>query len=42
MDRLQAKIPILKYPELQLNFSVKRMFELLAYNGFFGIPSYTE
>ncbi|MGI8832744.1 MAG: hypothetical protein ACR2IS_08930, partial [Nitrososphaeraceae archaeon] len=36
-----AKKLILRCPRVRLNFSVKRMFELLAYNGAFGIPPYT-
>jgi hypothetical protein len=36
-----AKKLILRCPKLRLNFSMKRMFELLAYNGSFGIPPYT-
>jgi hypothetical protein len=41
-SHIAAKILILRCPKLRLNFSMKRMFELLAYNGSFGIPSYTE
>ena len=32
---------ILRCPRVRLNFSVKRMFEFLAYNGAFGTPPYT-
>ena len=40
-SHLTAKKQILRYPRVRLNFSIKRMFELLAYNGTFGIPPYT-
>jgi hypothetical protein len=36
-----AKKLILRCPKLRLNFSIKRMFELLAYNGAFGTAPYT-
>ena len=40
-SHLTARKLILSYPRVRLNFSNKRMFELLAYNGTFGIPPYT-
>jgi hypothetical protein len=36
-----AKKLTLRCPKLRLNFSIKRMFELLAYNGAFGTAPYT-
>lgn len=35
-----AKKLILRYPRVRLNFSIKRMFEFLAYNGAFGTTPY--
>jgi hypothetical protein len=40
-SHIAAKILILRWSKLRLNFRMKRMFELLAYNGSFGIPPYT-
>jgi hypothetical protein len=40
-SHLTARKLILRYPRVRLNFSIKRMFEFLAYNGSFGIPTYT-
>lgn len=40
-SHIAAKKQILRCPRVRLNFSVKRMFEFLAYNGAFGIPPYT-
>ena len=37
-SNIAAKKLILRYPKLRLNFSFKMNFELLAYNGVFGIP----
>jgi hypothetical protein len=40
-SHLTAKKQILRYPRVRLNFSIKRMFELLAYDGAFGTTPYT-
>ena len=40
-SHIAAEILIIRCPKLRLNFSMKRMFELLAYNGSFVIPPYT-
>jgi hypothetical protein len=40
-SHIAAKNLIFRHPKLRLNFSVKRMFELLAYNGAFGITPYS-
>ena len=39
-SHIVAKKLIFRLPKIQLNSSVKRMFELLAYNGFFGTTPY--
>jgi hypothetical protein len=40
-SHIAAKKLIFRHPNLRLNFSVKRMFELLAYNGAFGTTPYS-